>query len=232
MRKLHLVTLLLAAPCLVFGQLDDDTVTVTASRLTSLQPDQVVLGVYVNSAATVALDDVVALLGGTGITAANVSSVSLGSTGLQNLMNQWIFTLPVPFSKLNGTLAALAQIQENAPKARPPLAVAFTVQGMQVSPDLQAANPCPHSALVSDARRQAQNFADAAGVKLGPIAVLWDGPAAALQAAVVPVLLRNGDFSQTNGGVLAGSLGASFLLGNPLVSAPACSLTVQFQIVR
>ena len=61
---------------LAFGQLDSNSITVTASRNASLQPDQAVFAVSVQSGISASLDDVLAALQGSGITAANLSSVS------------------------------------------------------------------------------------------------------------------------------------------------------------
>src|SRR5260370_16768437 len=76
MRKHFLsIGLVLFAP-LAFGQLDSNSVTVTASRGASLQADQAVFGVFVNSGLNAGLDDFLAALQGSGITLATFSSVT------------------------------------------------------------------------------------------------------------------------------------------------------------
>src|SRR5690349_6776667 len=85
-------------------QLDSNTVTVTASRNRSLQPDSAVFGVLVETGFDPGLDDVAAALAGSGITAANFTDVS-SSLGLfltdpvtqsgQSRM-EWTFSLQVP----------------------------------------------------------------------------------------------------------------------------------------
>ena len=65
---------------LLFGQLDSNSVTVTASRSTNVQPDQVLFAVYVTSRLSTSLDDVLAALKTSGITIANFSGVSTNIT--------------------------------------------------------------------------------------------------------------------------------------------------------
>ena len=157
----------LALPVLAFAQLDDNTLTVTASRqLPALQPDQVVIAVAVESDPTATLDDVLAVLNGSGITAANLSiATSVGGTS-----SDWVFRLTVPLAKLNASLAALQKVV-NASS----LAAAYAVESLQVSPALQASQQCPYPALVSDAQSQAQRLAAALGGSVGPIVALSDG---------------------------------------------------------
>src|SRR5260370_5295933 len=70
MRKHFLsIGLVLFAP-LAFGQLDSNSVTVTASRGASLQADQAVFGVFVNFGLYAGLDVVLPAFLGTGITPA------------------------------------------------------------------------------------------------------------------------------------------------------------------
>ena len=77
MRRILLV-MLLAAASVCAASLDNNTVTVTANRALSLQPDQVSLYVTVLTAQDAGLDDVLAKLKGTGITAEFLNSVSPG----------------------------------------------------------------------------------------------------------------------------------------------------------
>jgi hypothetical protein len=106
---------------LLFGELDSNSVTVTASRSANVQPDQVLLAVYVTSGLNASLDDVLAVLKTSGITIANFSGVST-STGFVAVVPlpqpaaptlQWAFGLPVPFSKMKDTLTALASLQQS-----------------------------------------------------------------------------------------------------------------------
>src|SRR5579872_5208933 len=64
------------ASAMAFAQTNPNSITVTASRNTNLQPDQVVYAVTVASPLTSSRDDVVAALQGSGIGLGNFSSVS------------------------------------------------------------------------------------------------------------------------------------------------------------
>ena len=81
MRKCFLYFGLIVFASLAFGQLDSNSVTVTASRGVSVQADQAVFGVFVDSGLNTSLDDVLAALQGSGITVANFSGVTKVSTG-------------------------------------------------------------------------------------------------------------------------------------------------------
>ena len=60
------------------AQVTPNSVTVTASRNPSLQPDQVVFGVSVSTPVDATREDVIAALQGSGITLANFGSVQAG----------------------------------------------------------------------------------------------------------------------------------------------------------
>jgi len=181
-----LVPALVLSASLAFGQIDSNAVTVTASRNASLQPDTVLFGVTVTSGFNTGLDDVIAALAGSGITAANFSSLSSPQvipgfspgTGIITLpptvqpMLQWNFTLPVPLSKLKDTSTTLTNIQQGFAKKNAGLTMSFSVQGTQVSQQLQQSQPCVVSDLLADAHAQAQKLADAAGLTLGQILAL------------------------------------------------------------
>src|ERR1700682_1639233 len=53
---------------LAYGQLDSNSITITASRNTAVEPDQVVFSVGVSAGLNSSLDDVLAALAGSGIT--------------------------------------------------------------------------------------------------------------------------------------------------------------------
>jgi hypothetical protein len=176
-----LIPALVLSASLAFGQIDSNAVTVTASRNANLQPDTVLFGVTVTSGFNTGLDDVIAALAGSGITAANFSSVSSPFTlsvptgaiaqPVQPML-QWNFALPVPLSKLKDTSTTLTNLQQSIAKKNAGLAMSFSVQGTQVSPQLQQSQPCVISDLLADARAQAQKLADAAGLTLGQLLAL------------------------------------------------------------
>jgi len=215
----------LALPVLAFAQLDDNTLTVTASRqLPALQPDQVVIAVAVESDPTATLDDVLAVLNGSGITAANLSiATSLGGTS-----SDWVFRLTVPLGNLNAALATLQKVV-NASS----LPAAYAVESLQVSSALQASQQCPYPALVSDGQSQAQKLAAAVGAGVGPIVALSDGSS-----------LNGGSGGGASGGLfqfaifpgnivpVSEVLQLADLLAPRPSAAPTCTMVVQFSLVH
>src|SRR5436190_22146739 len=87
--------LLLAWAGTAFGQLDSDTVTITTTRYVTTKPDQFVLTIYAYAPATYGLDDVLRVLDGSGITAADFSDVSRynGFSGQPESISGWRFQL-------------------------------------------------------------------------------------------------------------------------------------------
>ena len=80
MLKRTLILGFLLSASLAFGQLDSNSITVTASQSVNLQPDQVLFAVYVSTPLTASLDDVLAAVKGAGITSANFSGVYSSAT--------------------------------------------------------------------------------------------------------------------------------------------------------
>ncbi len=70
LKRIFCLSLVLSAP-LLFGQLDSNSVTVSASQSVNLQPDQVLFGLSLTTSLNATLDDVLAALKGSGITIAN-----------------------------------------------------------------------------------------------------------------------------------------------------------------
>ena len=219
---------LVLAP-LAFGQsaeLDNHTLTITASRTFNLVPDQAVIFVAVDtSGPDASLEAALAAVQGTGITAADLSSASGVLGGVD-----WYFNLTVPFAKLKDTIAALTAAQKQAISTT---RVSFTGLEAQVSPALQAAQGCIYPALLSDARAQAEKVAAAVGVTVREIVSLSDGYGQATST------VRYADFSWVSAYSISSS--AAFIpstlielvgLLNPFVPAPpsACTLVVQFRI--
>ena len=60
--------------------MESNTLTISATRSTYLQPDQVVFSLSVSSPVSTGLDQVVAALSGLGITSANLSGVGSNAT--------------------------------------------------------------------------------------------------------------------------------------------------------
>ena len=252
MRTITLI--LMAAAVVSAADLDNNTLTVTATRTLNIQPDQALVSVNLVVARDAGLDDVLAKLNGTGITAANLTSVSqvLGSTAAAGgPYSEWMFSVQVPFSNLKSTLAALIQAQASLGQISGSNALSYYISGTQVSADAQAAQPCPFTALVSDARRQADTMAAAAGMRTGAITTVSDGTsvettgATAAAIAVPTSACRIGDFSALYGTIVSSP--ALIPVASPGLSAgvvtipvpciatfpqPSCSLTVQFKLIQ
>lgn len=166
---------LLSAPML-FGQLDSNSVTVTANQSQNLQADQVLFAIGVTAPFSASLDDVLAAVKGVGITSSNFSGVNSGSaqfngTGTVGPQSaaQWSFALAVPFSQMKTTITALTSLQKSIGQSNPGFSLSFNVQGTQVSAALQQAHTCNLTSLIADAITQAQKLASAAGLNLGSI---------------------------------------------------------------
>jgi hypothetical protein len=204
---------------LVFAQLDSNSVTVTASRNTTIQADQVVFAVAVDTPMDVSLNDVVAALQNAGITLSNFAGVRTpqgfnpfpGQPALPAQI-EWTFAIPVTISKLTDTAAALKTLQQSVPSANKGWTISSAVRGTQVSLPLQQSQVCSISDLIADARVQAQKLATAAGMTLGNVLAMSSGTSAV----------------QPGGGVYVAS-GISSFLGSPTLPQ-ICSATVKFAL--
>jgi hypothetical protein len=217
MRIIRLFALLVAVQALALAQLDPDTLTINVTRNVLLQPDQVGINVFVNAPANSSLDDVLAALPGTGLTAANLISASASGLNGQ-ATTEWSFSLAVPLAKLKDALAALQNAKDNSTVD----VTFFTTFELQTSPELLASQTCPYASLVSYAKTQAQKVAVAAGVNVGPIVGVSDSPGGSVPTAIAYAVLAS-PF-----GVLS-----DFLLGSPSPGRTAsCSMSVQFKLVH
>ena len=187
-----------------FGQLDSNSITVTASRSSTIQPDQVAITLDVTAGLSSSLDDVIAALQSLGVTLGNFRNVN------QNLIFvsappiieppvDWGFTITVPIAKLKDTITALTALQKTITQNKSGMTLSFSVSGLQISSQLAQAQTCSSSDLLSDARTQAQTLASAANLFLGTVL--------AMSAATPPVIPSFGTTS-------------------------TCSLTVKFAVTR
>jgi len=217
----------------MFGQ-PQPNITITAARTNLIQPDQVLIGLNVQSATTAGLDDITGALTGAGISGATFTgfytttnyTVTGGVQTPQSVL-VWSFTLTAPLSKLSATLTQIVAAQQTISSNNSGLTLTFYVEGMQISPQLQQSQPCSQAALLADAQAQAKQVAAAAGVSAGSILSMTEGTsgAAGLQVAP-PGWLVSGDF------VAGNSVGASFSTSTVATSPQStCSLTVQFQLM-
>lgn len=164
MRKALIVALVFAAVP-AFAQLESHTLTITATRQITLEPDQVVLSLTVNASATTTVDQVVAALAGLGITSTDL--IGLNHNAAPQL--QWNFTLAAPLSNLTAKIGALTQLQQTITQNNSGLTLTFGVNGTQVSAQQRQSQSCSTSDLIPDATAQAQKLASAAGMTIGPI---------------------------------------------------------------
>jgi hypothetical protein len=215
MRISCLIALFLACSALAFGQLDSDTITIQASRAVNLTPDQVVFSVSVSAGPSTSLDQVVAALSNSDITAANFVGVTGGTSSQSPL--QWLFTLAAPLAKIKAAVASLTALQQSIAQNNSGMTLAFQVQGTQVSPASIQSQACSTADLVADAQAQAQNVAAAAmGLAIGPIVAISDGsPVEGTLTTTVPVS-RVGDF----------------LFGYSSVTPSGCYLEIKFKLLR
>ncbi len=213
MRISRLIALLLTCAALAFSQLDSDTMTIQASRSVNLAPDQVVFSVSV-SGPNISLDQALAALSNSGITAANFVGVT-GGTNRQSPL-QWMFSLAAPLAKIKATVASLAALQQSIAQNNSGITLSFQVQGSQVSSDLIQSLACAAKDLVADAQTQAQNVAAAAGLYVGPIVAISDGSSVTATPSYDVGFLTVGDF----------------VTGLRRVTPSGCYLEVKFKLLR
>ena len=213
----------------MFGQ-PEPIITIGATRTINIQPDQVRIGLTVESPTTAGLDDITAALTLAGVSGANFTGVytTLIYTSSGNLppvqqnMLVWSFTLTAPLAKLSAALTQILSAQQTISDNNSGLTLTFYVQGMQISPQFEQSQPCSEAALLADAQAQAKAVATAAGVSAGAILSMSEGVSgvAALQAA--PTFAVSGSF-------ISGL--ASFVTPPVLPTLqPTCALTVQFEL--
>ena len=226
MRKL--IVVLMAAVSLSAADLDNNTLTVTATRPLNAPPDEASMVVQVSVAPDIGLDDVLAMMKGTGITAGNLTGVyeTAVQTGQPYVeigrTATWTFQTAISLSDLQSTIATLTQLQKSSGSK-----LSFDIFGSRAS----ALPACPLTALVADARRQADAMASAAGMKVGPIVSVSDTPSAGAYGTPVGVfdpgvVYFSGVFSMAITTTLSGILTSTVVSTPP----PSCSLTVQFKL--
>lgn len=212
------VLFFLLSAAFAFAQLDSNSITVSASRSTNLQPDQIVFAIFVDGGPDATLDSVLTALGPAGITMANFAGVGTvqgySPTGTQTQSVEWAFGLPVPLAKMKDTTAALTSLQQNIAQNNSALTMSFSVNGTQVSPQTQQSQTCVLTDVLGDAKAQAQNLATAAGLTLGGILAL--AGSTSVTSSIGP--LAPGTYLSRYGG--NSSAYSQYL--------PPCSLTVKF----
>jgi hypothetical protein len=174
---------------IALGQLDSNSVTVTASRNAPLQPDQAFFIVSINSNLNATLNDVLAAVQPAGLTFTNFSGLGsavvftqVGNRSQSQVQSVWNFTLLTPLAGIKSTLAVLSALQKSAPMANNVLSVTYSLQGTQVSPQLQQSQVCDVAGLINDARLNAQDLAASGGRVLGGMLALASSSVTAVSA--------------------------------------------------
>jgi len=193
--------LLLFFPLIAFAQLTPNSVTVTASRNTTPQPDVARFNISIAAPPDATRDDVLAAASGVGLTAANFTGLYSNSSG-PNVSVTWNFSMTTALANLKATIGLLTALQNNLAKDKK-FGLSFSISGSEVSPQSQS---CALADLIADARTQAAKLASAAGLSLGGVLALSSG---------------------VTGAAVSGALG---LGGVASVSSPVCSVTVKFSL--
>lgn len=215
MHKLGPILLLLVFCSVAFAQLDSNSITVSASNNTTLQPDQILFSITVTSGLNAGLDDVLAALQPAGITMANLSGVT--TQGIVSSLTAptpslfWSFTLPAPIASSKTTVTSLTMLQQTIAGANNGLAMSFSVIGTQVSQQLAQSQTCSFPSLITSATTQAQALATAGGLTLGSIL--------ALSSSTSNVVLNS---SYSSIGPYVSVISNS--------SPPPCAITVKFSV--
>jgi hypothetical protein len=239
MRRSFFAALIAILAPAAFAQLDSNTITVSASRAIYVQPDQIAIGVYVDTGLDARLDQVLAAVQPAGLSATNFSSVyptfSSGSGSISSGPPdglEWAFTIYAPFASMKDTLKLLASVQQTVAKQTFGITLTFGLQGLQVSPQAQAAQACNTQDLMRDARAQALALANAAGFGIGPVVALSDGSGlaatsigAVAPSATVAYLVDFSSFSSFR-------IGQDGIINSILTSRPTCEIVVKFRLTQ
>src|SRR5262249_5830899 len=153
----RLAAFLIFTSC-AFAQLDSNSVSVTVSRNTALQPDQALFTVAVTSDLNTTLSDVLTAVHPGGLTLANFSSAAPTIQYVQNgagtkpqQLNQSIFALTTIIGNIKGTTENLTAIQKSVSQNSSGLTLSFSLQGTQVSSQLAQSQTCDIAGLLADA---------------------------------------------------------------------------------
>jgi hypothetical protein len=216
MQKPAIILLPLLFCSFAFGQIDSNSITVTAANNTSLQPDQVVFGITVQSGISTGLDDVLTALQGSGITAANLVGVTSAQQPIVSRAGstlQWTFSLAAPLTNTKATIASLTTLEQTIAMQNNGLTLSFSIVGTQVSPQLAQSQTCSLSSLITSATTQAQSLAAAANLNVGRILSLSSSTS---------------NTGLSSGGIFA-VFGAVSFSTSSAVPAP-CGITIRFAL--
>jgi hypothetical protein len=232
----------LLASGLAVAQFDQDSITIVSTAVSPTPPPgTITLSVDVLAPGGTGFDEILSALAPVGVSEHDLIRVDPSSPAGCQLVTQplswqcnpalaWRFGFTAPVSGLPEMLAKLARA---AAAAKPGTIISYSAN----SGSPANAPDCAYPALISTARRHAENLAAAAGLRVGKVTALSDGfgqPEPASSLVVPTSVVRVGEF-----GVLSnpsvGLVGfADFLLGPPPTVAPTmtCPTVVQFQLLR
>jgi hypothetical protein len=236
MRTFGIIALLVVAHALAFAQLEDNTITVTASSNLNVQPDQVVFNVVVSAPPAATLDDVLGVLKGTGITSANLVGNQNAAYAVASadfiVPSNWTFSLTLPYSKLNSEITALNAVQETLPRNGVRTSVTYTANS-NISSDLLESQVCPYDSLLADARNQAKILAAAAQVGLGGIVSVNSSGQSQIGVPTLvgsPAIIYDPISSLTTINTIPVLRLGAFV--GPSSYMPTCTLSVQFRLLH
>jgi hypothetical protein len=173
---------LLLLPSLAFGQVVNNSVTVSASQ--SLQASQVTFDVTVGSGITT-LSTILNAVSSVGITAADLIRVSstlfqATGTGTNNIATgqlNWTFQLTVPVSEQKTSASSLAALAGAIGQGNSGLSLSYSIEG---STGAVPATNCDFASLIANARTQAQQLASTANQGIGTILGITDNSSSTL----------------------------------------------------
>ena len=183
----RLILLAAALGPIAFGQLDSNSLSLTVSRSAFVQPDQAVFGIGVAASPDVTLTEILTGMQKVGLRSENLLGIETmfpaNRGGPGPLQWSWQFSLPVPLANIGETLFTLLSLQRSADTANRGLQLSFALNGIQASPASVAAQQCPLSDMIAEARSQGQKMASAAGSTLGPLLAIGEAPTPVRAAA-------------------------------------------------
>lgn len=215
MHRLAAVFLLLSMGS--FAQVGGDGITTSASRTVTLAPDSAVFTVDVTLAAGTTVDQVVAVLKDTGITAANLVGAATTQDNVTFtppapvLRMLYEFQITVPYTRVKDITDKLTNAAKAATAAGGSLSQSMYLTASDQA--LQDARQKVMPDLIAEVRRRAEFLAGTSGLNLGALQSLSDSSYAL--GVVVPVIrsFPTTSFSSGSAGGLQASIAVSAKFG-------------------
>jgi hypothetical protein len=198
------------------------SITIATTDPLPTAPDQAIVTIYVMSGASASLSGIGNALTAAGITGATLTGIEQQFSyndpvpGTQPMGLIWTFTDIIPLTQLKATLAQLTSAGQTISQGNSGLSLTFGASGLSFSQP----PACSETALLAEAKTQAQNVAGAAGVNTGPVLSV-STPGSGFVAV-------GGQLGSFISGISTVPL-PPFPPSVPL-QTPVCSLTTQFQL--